>query len=75
MNYEEIDRNDRISIACTFYGLYMIGLATTEIEKIDENCAMDNFGVPYYKHQLTDGHKQYLENPSEYWTKKAGYRV
>ena len=48
-----IPREDRLFLAATVFGLYSIGRAPSRGAQIDENCAMDNAGVPYYDHQLT----------------------
>lgn len=50
---EPISRAERITLAVCVYGLYTMGLATTDSERCDEDCAMDNMRVPYYKEQLT----------------------
>lgn len=55
-----LNREDRITIAVTLFGLYTLGMAENESEKIDENCAMDNMGVPYYEEQLNEDHHQVL---------------
>lgn len=53
-------RDQRVCIAQTCFGLYLIGLAATESEIIDENCAMDNAGVPFYEEMLTEDMKYRL---------------
>lgn len=57
---KKIPRDDRISIGFKFYGMYLLGMAATENDMVDEDCCMDNMRVPYYQDQLTDAHKQYL---------------
>jgi hypothetical protein len=59
--YEKIPRQDRIALACSFYGLYMFGLAVTESERVDEDCAMNNARVPWCVGMLTEAHEKYLD--------------
>lgn len=59
---DSLHRKDRIAIACRFYGLYTIGFASTEREKVDEDCCMDNMRVPYRTDQLTEDMQQYLSD-------------
>lgn len=55
-----LSREDRITLASCYYGLYTIGMAANKSQQIDEDCAMNNVGVPHYEHQLTDRHRQVL---------------
>ena len=55
-----LSREDRITLASCYYGLYLVGMAANKSQQIDEDCAMNNMGVPYYEHQLTDRHRQVL---------------
>lgn len=55
-----LSREDRLTLAQCYYGWYTFGMATTDSERVDEDCAMDNNGVPYYEDQLTDKHKEVL---------------
>lgn len=48
-----IDRKDRVLLAQLHYGLYTIGFAITDSERVDEDCCMDNCGVPYYTEKLS----------------------
>lgn len=52
-----IPREDRLYLARAVYGLYTFGLAQTDRDRIDEDCAMDNQGIPYYLEQLTDSQR------------------
>lgn len=61
-----ISRDDRVVLACSYYGLYAIGMATNDFERTDENCAMDNVGVPYYQEQLTEDHLAVLKRHAFY---------
>jgi hypothetical protein len=51
--YAAIPREDRIYLGQTVYGLYTLGMAGSDSERIDEDCVMDNMRVPYYKKDLT----------------------
>lgn len=63
-----LSREDRLILAQSYFGWYTFGMATTESERVDENCAMDNGGVPIYEDQLTDKHKEVLKKyKSEAW--------
>lgn len=57
-----LPRETRINLAVSYYGLYMFGMAVTQSERVDEDCAMDNAGIPYYEDQLTEAHKAKLEH-------------
>lgn len=57
-----LTRKERINIATHFYGLYTIGLASNDFQRIDEDCAMDNMRVPFLKSQLTPEMEKYLES-------------
>lgn len=59
-NEDQLTRNERLWLAQTIYGLYMFGMANTVMERTDEDCAMDNMLVPFYRNQLTDTHKKEL---------------
>lgn len=60
-----LSRNDRIYLGAVYYGLYTLGMAGSDSERTDEDCAMDNFGVPYYQYQLSDSHKEILAKRKE----------
>lgn len=51
---EPLPRQYRIDLAVMVHGLYTIGMAVTDGERCDEDCAMDNMGIPYYWAQLTE---------------------
>lgn len=55
-----LKRKDRIYLAVAYYGWYTFGMAATDSQRIDEDCAMDNGGVPYYEHQLNDKQREIL---------------
>ena len=57
---EPLPRKSRIDLAVLVHGLYTFGMATTDCERCDEDCAMDNMGIPYYKYQLTERDKEVL---------------
>jgi len=57
----EIPRKQRIDLAVCHFGLYTFGLAMTDCERVDEDCAMDNMSVPFYFEQLTPTMKESLE--------------
>lgn len=50
--YTKLEREERIHLAVVYFGLYTFGLASTAFQQTDEDCAMDNGGVPYYEDQL-----------------------
>lgn len=56
-----LTREERIWIATKFFGLYVLGNAMTESEKIDEDCGMDNMGVPRYHKNLKPEYMLWLE--------------
>jgi hypothetical protein len=60
MSKEILPRQDRISLAAGYFGVYTIGLAANDFQKADEDCAMDNMRVPYYVSDLTDEQMAYL---------------
>lgn len=60
MTTDQLTREERIDLAVCCYGLYSIGLASNECQRIDEDCAMDNMGVPFLRSQLTDHHLKVL---------------
>jgi hypothetical protein len=62
---KKISREDRIVLAHSYFGWYTFGMATNDAERIDENVAMDNGGVPFYEDQLTDKHKEVLKRHKE----------
>lgn len=66
-----IPRKDRIILGQTWYGLYTLGLAITDLQRIAEDCAMDDLGVPFYIEKLTDEQKDRIEefNFHEKYTK------
>lgn len=49
----EMSRQHRVTLGTCMYGLYVLGLATTPSEECDEDCAMNNMGVPYRYEDLT----------------------
>jgi hypothetical protein len=49
---EDIPRNVRVYIAQSVFGLYTFGMATTDFDKCDEDCAMNNSRVPYSWDQI-----------------------
>lgn len=54
-------RNERIYLATRIHGLYTLGMAVTESEKTDEDCCMDNTGVPHYYSQLNERDRACLD--------------
>jgi hypothetical protein len=58
--YAIVPREDRIYLGQTVYGLYTLGLAGSDSERIDEDCAMDNMRVPYYKKDLTSAQRSII---------------
>lgn len=56
-----IARADRVALASSFYGLYLLGSAMTDSERIDEDCAMDNMRVPFLTDCLSNAQRAYLE--------------
>ena len=50
----ELPRFHRVLLATLHYGLYMIGHASTDSERIDEDCCMDNCGVPIFQDQVSE---------------------
>jgi hypothetical protein len=57
----ELSRDERIDLAVCYYGWYTFGMAATDSERCDEDCAMDNGGVPRYADQLTEKHIEVLD--------------
>jgi hypothetical protein len=57
---KKISFNDRVTIANVYYGLYSANTHVSENEQVDAECAMDNAGVPYYEHDLTEHMKTTL---------------
>jgi len=51
---DELSYRERVTIACMFYGLYRMGVAVTDFDRVDELCCMDNMHVPWLYSQLTD---------------------
>jgi hypothetical protein len=49
----EIPRNQRIILGGAMGGNYMLGMAGTEFEKVDEDCAMDNARIPRHYQNLS----------------------
>jgi len=49
--FDQLTRVERLNLAVCYFGLYMIGMATNDGDKVDEDCAMDNAGVPLYLQQ------------------------
>lgn len=59
----EMSRKHRILVGSVIFGLYTLGLAITESEKIDEDCCMDNSGIPHHYEDLREkDRKHILEN-------------
>lgn len=50
----ELPRKDRVRLAVVMYGLYLIGQASNDLERIDEDCAMDNSQIPRRYEELND---------------------
>lgn len=48
-----ISREDRVALASRVHGLYLIGQASCEAQRLDEDCAMDNARVPQRYEELT----------------------
>lgn len=66
-----LSREERVQLAQKIYGLYSIGLAMSESERIDEDCCMDNCKVPFLRSQLKQAEIEWLEkcknaNPEVY---------
>jgi hypothetical protein len=59
---ESLTRNERLNLAVCYFGLYTIGMATNDCDKVDEDCAMDNAGVPFYYDQLNDRQRKVLDD-------------
>lgn len=62
----ELPRKDRIRLGVMMYGLYLLGLASNDCERVDEDCAMDNSGVPRDYSQLTEQHKHVIAGGSPF---------
>ena len=56
-----LSREDQLALAQYYYGWHIKGMTATDSQRVDEDCAMDNGGVPQYEDQLTDKHKEVLE--------------
>ena len=61
-----LSREARITLGSSFYGIYTLGMASTESEMIDEDCVMDNIGVPFYEELLKPEHIKCLEEHAFY---------
>jgi len=59
-----LTHKERLDLAVCYFGLYTFGLATTPKEIVDEQCAMDNCGVPFLESLLNEKQKQILEKLS-----------
>lgn len=57
----EMTHEHRVILGSTIFGLYMLGMATTNFERTDEWCAMDNVGVPFLYENLTDEQRAHIE--------------
>lgn len=57
----KLTRQERIWLACCYYGWYTFGLAVGQSERTDEDCAVDNNRVPRYEHQLNAQQKAIIE--------------
>lgn len=59
----EMSRKHRILVGSVIFGLYVLGFAVTDSEKIDEDCRMDNACVPRHYEDLREKDRKYiLEN-------------
>jgi hypothetical protein len=56
----EMSRQHRIILGSNYYGLYVLGMASTDFERTDEDCGMDNIGVPRRYEDLTEKHREKL---------------
>lgn len=50
MTSEYLTHEERLDLAVLVHGLYTFPMA----DKIDAQCAMDNFGIPFLQSQLTE---------------------
>jgi hypothetical protein len=57
----ELTHRERILLADKFFGLYLIGFAGSESERVDERCAMDNSLVPFMTSHLTKVQREHIE--------------
>lgn len=56
----EMTHEHRVTIGSLKHGLYLLGMATTDFERTDERCAMDNSRVPHRYEQLSDEDRQLI---------------
>lgn len=59
---DPLPREDRITLAVMLHGMYTFGMAATDGERCDEDCAMDNMGIPYYREHLTERDRAVLDD-------------
>lgn len=73
--FDQLTRNERLNLAVCYFGLYTIGMATNDGDKVDEDCAMDNAGVPFYYNQLNDRQRKVLDDMVAFKEKAQALRM
>lgn len=71
---QQLTRQQRTDIAIGYFRLYSVGSALTDFERDEEDCAMDNAGVPDYRWELNRGmYNRVLGSLNETFCKEPSY--
>lgn len=61
MTSEYLTHEERLDLAVLVHGLYTFPMA----DKIDAQCAMDNWGIPFLRSQLTERDSAVIQQMNE----------